>query len=239
LQNWDFSLFPFLPSSSSLGAFVAGLDAGLIYNEFPNMGEGIIPPFPELYDPKAFARRKDGKDGWWRNMLENPTTVQFDHRVLVGPPLPISHTPLPFLLSSFFSCGRRGAVASSAHPLTFLPPDHSFVPQACTTLLSLLLLTSASHSPLCRFSLPRSTRRWASAASLVVLGQVTLGISTLIYLVPTPLAAMHQAGSVVLLTTMVGLLVSLRRPSRGAKMWRAVWEQGKTGKVGEAGGAKI
>jgi heme a synthase len=25
------------------GAWVAGLDAGLIYNEFPNMGEGLIP----------------------------------------------------------------------------------------------------------------------------------------------------------------------------------------------------
>jgi cytochrome c oxidase assembly protein subunit 15 len=25
------------------GALVAGLDAGLIYNEFPQMGEGLIP----------------------------------------------------------------------------------------------------------------------------------------------------------------------------------------------------
>lgn len=90
-----FSPFSFLlPSLLSAGAFVAGLDAGLIYNEFPNMGESIIPPFPELYDPQAFARRKDGKDGWWRNMLENPTTVQFDHRVLVGFP-----SPFPFFVS--------------------------------------------------------------------------------------------------------------------------------------------
>jgi cytochrome c oxidase assembly protein subunit 15 len=42
--------------------------------------------------------------------------------------------------------------------------------------------------------------------------QVTLGITTLLYLVPIPLAAMHQAGSVVLLTCLTALGVSLRRP---------------------------
>ena len=50
--------------------------------------------------------------------------------------------------------------------------------------------------------------------------QVLLGISTLLYLVPVPLAALHQAGSVALLTTMVHLLVSLRRPGAAAQAWR-------------------
>lgn len=50
--------------------------------------------------------------------------------------------------------------------------------------------------------------------------QVLLGISTLLYLVPVPLAAMHQAGSVMLLTTMVHLLVSLRKPGAAARIWR-------------------
>lgn len=62
------------------GAFVAGLDAGMIYNTFPKMGEGYMPPKSELMDP-VFARREDKSDLWWRNILENPTTVQFDHRV--------------------------------------------------------------------------------------------------------------------------------------------------------------
>ena len=65
------------------GAFVAGLDAGLVYNEFPYMGEGFIPPTEELMD-KRYARREDGGDKWWRNILENPVTAQFDHRVLVS-----------------------------------------------------------------------------------------------------------------------------------------------------------
>lgn len=60
------------------GAFVAGLDAGLIYNEFPFMGDGIIPG-----DMWAFTDRGDRSVSWWRNLLENPAAAQFDHRVLV------------------------------------------------------------------------------------------------------------------------------------------------------------
>lgn len=52
------------------GAFTAGLDAGLIYNEFPYMGGTLFPA-----------------DGWhlapaWRNFTENPAAVQFTHRWL-------------------------------------------------------------------------------------------------------------------------------------------------------------
>ena len=65
-----------------LGAFVAGLDAGLVYNEFPLMGGRLAPPKDELFND-LYAKKPDRSDLWWRNMLENPTTVQFDHRVLV------------------------------------------------------------------------------------------------------------------------------------------------------------
>ncbi|KAJ8014353.1 hypothetical protein DPEC_G00039350 [Dallia pectoralis] len=52
------------------GAFVAGLDAGLVYNSFPMMGERWIPDDLLAFSPKL------------KNFFENPTTVQFDHRVL-------------------------------------------------------------------------------------------------------------------------------------------------------------
>jgi cytochrome c oxidase assembly protein subunit 15 len=52
------------------GGFVAGLDAGLIYNTFPKMGEFWLPPGLIALEP------------WWRNPFDNMTTVQFDHRVL-------------------------------------------------------------------------------------------------------------------------------------------------------------
>ena len=52
------------------GAFVAGLDAGLIYNEFPKMGAGLMP-----------------KDMWhlqpaWLNLFDHIPAIQFTHRWL-------------------------------------------------------------------------------------------------------------------------------------------------------------
>lgn len=52
------------------GAFVAGLDAGLVYNSFPKMGERWIPDDVLAFSPTL------------KNFFENPTTVQFDHRIL-------------------------------------------------------------------------------------------------------------------------------------------------------------
>ena len=52
------------------GAFVAGLDAGLIYNTFPKMGAYWIPPGLFALEPG------------WRNLFDNLTTVQFNHRLL-------------------------------------------------------------------------------------------------------------------------------------------------------------
>lgn len=51
------------------GAFVAGLDAGLIYNTFPLMDGKIIPDGMFIMEPKI------------KNYFENVTTVQFTHRL--------------------------------------------------------------------------------------------------------------------------------------------------------------
>ncbi|KAI1278003.1 Cytochrome c oxidase assembly protein COX15 -like protein [Halotydeus destructor] len=52
------------------GAFVAGLDAGLIYNTFPKMGNSYVPS--EIFDLSPA----------WKNFAENPTMTQFQHRTL-------------------------------------------------------------------------------------------------------------------------------------------------------------
>ena len=52
------------------GAFVAGLDAGRIYNTFPLMGTYLIPPEWLHFDPL------------WKNFFENDATVQLMHRLL-------------------------------------------------------------------------------------------------------------------------------------------------------------
>jgi heme A synthase len=54
------------------GAFVAGLDAGLVYNSYPKMADKWIPDDIMAFTPKV------------RNITENPTTVQFNHRLLVS-----------------------------------------------------------------------------------------------------------------------------------------------------------
>jgi cytochrome c oxidase assembly protein subunit 15 len=53
------------------GGFVAGLRAGQIYNEFPTMGDGLLPPD---YLSASLP--------WLRNFFENPAAAQFDHRLL-------------------------------------------------------------------------------------------------------------------------------------------------------------
>lgn len=52
------------------GAFVAGLDAGLVHNTFPDMSGYLFPPGG--YDPAL----------GWTNLFDNPTVVQFQHRWL-------------------------------------------------------------------------------------------------------------------------------------------------------------
>ncbi len=52
-----------------LGALVAGLHAGLLYNTWPSMDGRFIPE-------DAFVQRP-----WWINFFENPGTAQFDHRM--------------------------------------------------------------------------------------------------------------------------------------------------------------
>ena len=51
------------------GGFVAGLDAGLSYNDWPLMDGAVVPGGLMVVEPA------------WRNFFENPKMVQFEHRV--------------------------------------------------------------------------------------------------------------------------------------------------------------
>ena len=55
-----------------LGALVAGLHAGLIYNTWPLIDGSLVPQTSQL----LFERP------WWRNFFENALTVQFVHRMV-------------------------------------------------------------------------------------------------------------------------------------------------------------
>jgi heme a synthase len=111
------------------GAFVAGLDAGLVYPSFPKMGEYWIPP--------EYAALKP----WYRNFFENPATAQFNHRVLgLGTAAAILAFSAASLRTKF---GHRAAFARN--------------------LLAGMVIVQAS-----------------------------LGIATLLYHVPIPMAAAHH-----------------------------------------------
>ncbi|ETS78359.1 hypothetical protein PFICI_10421 [Pestalotiopsis fici W106-1] len=146
------------------GALVAGLDAGLIYNEFPKMGLGLTPPKSELWD-KFYSRKEDGSDLWWRNMLENPSLVQLDHRIL-----------------------------------------------ATTTFCAVLALFAYSRTGRVSAAMPKDVKKGVLGMVHLVSLQVALGITTLIYMVPIPLGAAHQAGALALLTGALVLGHRLRVP---------------------------
>ncbi|KAN0068359.1 Cytochrome oxidase assembly domain containing protein [Elaphomyces granulatus] len=152
------------------GALVAGLDAGLIYNEFPYMGNGLTPPKSELFDDH-YSRLSDKSDLWWRNMLENPSLVQLDHRIL-----------------------------------------------ALTTFTSVMALWAYSKGSTMRRYLPPAVKKGVHGLVAFTFIQVTLGISTLLYLVPTHLASAHQAGSLFLLTWVLVLGSRIWHPTRTAKL---------------------
>lgn len=97
-----------------------------------------------------------------------------------------------------------------------------------TTYVSTGLLYASSRLSYVRPFLPPLTLHLAGASFAMVNIQAALGITTLLYLVPVPLAATHQAGSVLLLTTLVALLTSLRRPSSLATAIRRAGKPSRT-----------
>jgi heme a synthase len=113
-----------------LGAFVAGIRAGLIYNTWPLMAGAFIPDGLLKMAPL------------WHNFFENHLTVQFQHRMAAY----------------------------------------------------LLLALAAWHAWSARKS---DGARGANLLVAAVVAQAALGIWTVLWVVPIPLGAAHQAGAMV------------------------------------------
>mgnify|MGYP001401876542 CR=1 FL=1 len=117
---------------------------------------------------------------------------------------------------------------------TFVPPDlleltpvwrNMFENTACVQFDHRMLAYATALSGTGLFALARSgawhalpiaTRRFVTMGALAVVGQASLGVATLLYVVPIELAAAHQAGSLVLLTTMLGASHALSTAAGGA-----------------------
>jgi cytochrome c oxidase assembly protein subunit 15 len=57
-------------------------------------------------------------------------------------------------------------------------------------------------------------RRWANALAVFAALQIAVGIATLVLRVPLALAAIHQAGALIVFTCAIGLAHALRGPAR-------------------------
>jgi cytochrome c oxidase assembly protein subunit 15 len=125
-----------------LGALVAGLDAGLVFNTWPRIDGAWIPSAERLWFESPA----------WRNLFENRLTVQFDHR-MVAYALWLAAS---FHLVDVSRARRAGAMLGGALAL-------------------------------------------AGAVTL----QAAIGIVTLLYQAPLPLALLHQVIGIVVLTVAV------------------------------------
>ncbi|AIL65042.1 Heme A synthase [Rickettsiales bacterium Ac37b] len=117
------------------GAFVAGTNAGLVYNNFPLMDGSLVPSGLFRLSP------------WYQNIFENIITIQFIHRVLAT--LIVASIVIFFIKNYRINLNKR----------------------VNSIILCLLI---------------------------VLIIQVFLGISTLIYRIPTVLALLHQIGALLL-----------------------------------------
>ena len=113
------------------GAFVAGMDAGLLYNEYPLMGEGLV---PIEYGEEGLA-----------DPFENPAAAQFHHRWIAV-----------LAVIGVMTLWRRAVKIAAI-------------------------------------------KKRGTIVGLIVLGQFTLGIFTLLNGVPVWMGAAHQIGAVLLL----------------------------------------
>ncbi len=128
------------------GAFVAGTDAGFIFNTFPLMDGQIVPP------------------GYFDTPLapfEDHATIQFHHRVL-----------------------------------------------ALVTFGTIMWLWWRSRW----LALVPRARAAINLLGLAAIGQVALGITTLLLVVPVHLGAMHQAGAVIVFSLTVWFVYEMRQP---------------------------
>tara|TARA_R110002110_G_scaffold71027_3_gene190004 strand:- start:4235 stop:5269 length:1035 start_codon:yes stop_codon:yes gene_type:complete len=119
-----------------LGAFVAGIRAGLVYNTWPLMKGAFVPGGLLAMSPA------------WHNFFENHLTVQFQHRMTAY----------------------------------------------------LLLVCAVWHLWAARRTEAARSAGWLVAA---ITAQTMLGIWTLLWVVPIPLGAAHQAGAMIVFATAI------------------------------------
>ena len=91
-----------------LGALVAGLRAGLLYNTWPSIDGSFIPDASRLFFNAP----------WWANFFENALTVQFDHRMMAYGVLGLTFIHLVDVMSAGGSRAARDGVLALTTAVT-------------------------------------------------------------------------------------------------------------------------
>ena len=95
--------------------------------------------------------------------------------------------------------------------------DHCVL--AISTYLATALLFALSRRAAMHAALLLAALHATTATFTMMNMQVVLGISTLPYFVSVPLAAMHQAGSVLLLSVTLHVILVLHQLGAAARVW--------------------
>jgi len=126
-----------------LGALVAGLDAGWVFNQWPMMGEGLFPAV--MWEPAL----------GWRNWVENPAIVQFAHRT--G-----AYVLLAVIVGHVWSCWRWAP--GSTHARRAMVLLGLVLAQALVGIVTLVmevpLLWALVHQALAFFTLAFAVAHW-------------------------------------------------------------------------------
>jgi heme a synthase len=143
-----------------LGALVAGLRAGYVYNTWPLIDGALVPDAARLFLDAPL----------WRNFFENTLTVQFDHRML------------------------------------------AYAVWLCALLHAVDVARSVNS---------QAARVGALALLAAVTLQAALGIATLLLRVPLPLALLHQAAAMLVVTVATVHAAGLLRGAAGSARFPA------------------
>ena len=132
-----------------LGGLVAGSRAGLVYNTWPLMDGAVIPPFDKLFVVTPVLE----------NFVDNPTLVQFNHRMLAYVVLVLALVQAVVLRARY----ARAAIATRAVSLFGILLLQAAL-GVVTLVLAVPLWAGLAHQGLAMIVLVKATRHVARLA---------------------------------------------------------------------------
>jgi cytochrome c oxidase assembly protein subunit 15 len=184
------------------GSFSAPLKGGEGWDEVGEFRSArALPPHPPSASPRA-PSPPNGRRGVWLRRGSEIVLALVGLTIVAGGFVAglnagLTYNSFPLMDGSFVPDGYAQLSPFIRNWFENIPAvqfDHRLLAE--TTVISVIVLWLAGT----RGGLPRPARLTLHALLAMALLQVSLGISTLLLVVPVPLAAAHQAGAVLLLT---------------------------------------